>query len=119
MQIVGLYEIDVAPVSRPPCRAQEGVAKRGKEVSIMYRITRASAVILAATIAVSAALASYHPPAQAQSSHATVSIVLWHQEQPPERVKRIQQGIDAFNASHPHCPAGPSAHARTNALTVS
>ena len=67
----------------------------------MYRITRAYAIILAATMAVSTALAGYHPPAHAQSSHATVSIILWHQEQPPERVKRIQQMIDAFNASHP------------------
>src|SRR5919201_5370993 len=66
-----------------------------------HRITRASPVILAATMAVSTALAGDHPPAHAQSSHATVSIILWHQEQPPQRVKRIQQMIDAFNASHP------------------
>lgn len=32
---------------------------------------------------------------------APVEVTLWHMEQPPHRVERIQQLIDAFNAAHP------------------
>jgi len=32
---------------------------------------------------------------------AQVSLSLWHMEQPPHRVERIQQLIDEFNATHP------------------
>ncbi|MDX3924280.1 MAG: sugar ABC transporter substrate-binding protein [Shinella sp.] len=32
---------------------------------------------------------------------APVEITLWHMEQPPHRVQRIQEIIDAFNAAHP------------------
>jgi multiple sugar transport system substrate-binding protein len=30
-----------------------------------------------------------------------VSLTLWHMEQPPQRVKRVQELLDEFNASHP------------------
>jgi multiple sugar transport system substrate-binding protein len=32
---------------------------------------------------------------------APTQIMLWHMEQPPHRVKRVQELLDAFNASHP------------------
>ncbi len=32
---------------------------------------------------------------------APVEVTLWHMEQPPHRVARVQELIDAFNASHP------------------
>jgi multiple sugar transport system substrate-binding protein len=32
---------------------------------------------------------------------APVEVTLWHMEQPPHRVSRIQEVIDAFNATHP------------------
>lgn len=32
---------------------------------------------------------------------APVEVTLWHMEQPPHRVARIQEIIDAFNAAHP------------------
>ena len=32
---------------------------------------------------------------------APVELTLWHMEQPPHRVARVQELIDAFNASHP------------------
>jgi multiple sugar transport system substrate-binding protein len=32
---------------------------------------------------------------------APVEVTLWHMEQPPHRVERIQQLIDAFNTAHP------------------
>ena len=31
-----------------------------------------------------------------------MTLVLWHQEQPPYRVQIFQQIIDKFNASHPN-----------------
>jgi multiple sugar transport system substrate-binding protein len=36
------------------------------------------------------------------SSGGKVKLVLWHMEQPPNRVKRFQQVIDGFNKSHPN-----------------
>lgn len=42
------------------------------------------------------------PKAQAPAEAAKpVEIVLWHMEQPPHRVKRIQELMDEFNAAHP------------------
>jgi multiple sugar transport system substrate-binding protein len=32
---------------------------------------------------------------------APVNLTLWHMEQPPQRVKRVQELLDEFNASHP------------------
>ena len=37
-------------------------------------------------------------PLQAQDA---VEIVIWHMEQPPQRVKRVQGLIDEFNAANP------------------
>ena len=31
----------------------------------------------------------------------TVELTLWHMEQPPHRVARVQELIDAFNAANP------------------
>jgi len=35
------------------------------------------------------------------ASFAQIDLTLWHMEQPPHRVARIQQLIDEFNAAHP------------------
>ncbi|WP_395675880.1 ABC transporter substrate-binding protein [Inquilinus sp.] len=37
----------------------------------------------------------------AAAQAAPVQLVLWHMEQPPQRVARVQELIDAFNKSHP------------------
>jgi multiple sugar transport system substrate-binding protein len=37
----------------------------------------------------------------AAGAQAATEVTLWHMEQPPHRVARIQELIDAFNASHP------------------
>jgi multiple sugar transport system substrate-binding protein len=40
-------------------------------------------------------------PAPAAGGEAPVEITLWHMEQPPHRVERIQQLMDEFNAANP------------------
>jgi multiple sugar transport system substrate-binding protein len=40
-------------------------------------------------------------PAPAALAQDTVEITLWHMEQPPHRVQRVQELIDEFNAANP------------------
>lgn len=52
-------------------------------------MTRLASLTLASALISSAAYA------------APVELTIWHMEQPPHRVERIQQMLDAFNESHP------------------
>lgn len=62
-------------------------------------------VVLATAVALSAcapaAPAAPQPAPAVESSAQPVSVRLWHMEQPPHRVQRIQQLIDEFNAANP------------------
>lgn len=60
---------------------------------------RGSTVRLAALFVVVALLMAFLGPVQAQDE--PVEIVIWHMEQPPHRVERVQELIDEFNAAHP------------------
>lgn len=53
--------------------------------------------ILASAAVVATAIGLGTGPALAQS----VELTLWHMEQPPHRVARIQELLDEFNAAHP------------------
>ncbi len=66
------------------------------------------AMIFAACAAPAAAPSTSAPAADAQPEAAApadaespVEIVIWHMEQPPHRVDRIQELIDEFNAANP------------------
>jgi multiple sugar transport system substrate-binding protein len=45
--------------------------------------------------------ASQAAPTATPAAQAPVEVVVWHMEQPPNRVQRYQQIIDEFNSSHP------------------
>lgn len=55
----------------------------------------------AATATEAATEAAAEAPAGAAGEGAPVEITLWHMEQPTQRVERIQQLIDEFNAANP------------------
>jgi multiple sugar transport system substrate-binding protein len=55
----------------------------------------------AADTATSAATEAAAEAPAAEAAGAPVEITLWHMEQPPHRVERIQQLIDEFNAANP------------------
>jgi ABC-type glycerol-3-phosphate transport system substrate-binding protein len=63
-------------------------------LKLMMRLETGMAAALAAT-ALSATLSAGQALAQ------PVELTLWHMEQPPHRVARVQEILDAFNAAHP------------------
>lgn len=72
------------------------------------KFTAILALLVIAMLALTGCAAPVQPqaaPAQPQAgeaaSAAPVQIKLWHMEQPPHRVERIQQLIDEFNAANP------------------
>lgn len=49
---------------------------------------------------IGASLVAFAALAASQATAQDISLTLWHMEQPPHRVARMQELIDAFNASH-------------------
>jgi len=57
--------------------------------------------MVAAACAAPVAPAAPAPAAEAPAAGEPVEVTLWHMEQPPHRVERIQTLIDEFNAANP------------------
>ena len=73
-----------------------------KRVTLVMALLVAAAMVLSACVA--AAPAAQPAPAAAEEAGAAtapIEVKIWHMEQPPHRVERIQLLIDEFNAANP------------------
>lgn len=68
--------------------------------TILALLVMATLVFVGCTAPVQPQAAPAQPAGEAVSA-APVQIKIWHMEQPPHRVERIQQLIDEFNAANP------------------
>ncbi len=84
---------------------------------LVLALALATALLAACAVATPSAPAPEEQVSAPGGAAAPVEITLWHMEQPPHRVERIQQLIDEFNAAHPDIVVRLEATATTEIYT--